>query len=345
MLLAKRPFGGLARTKNLLLRAPQTKLLRHQCRGLCSLVRPLYEDEERRLGLDRQPYARDAFIKRFGAAEWERAAGRRFVELRYDTDGEAYSKREVLDYWSKSGSDRDGVPYEYWDACRHFAHKTTILLKEQTNITQIVAIHRKYHPGLDDIHLATCWHRIGVMASKSPAERRWLQHNKPELDVLQKHTIAMLPLFDAQGISNAAYGIARTGMRGSPSWTDMLDAIAKAAASKVRDFNPQDFSNTVWAYATSGHAAPELFDAIAKAAVPKVRDFKPQDFSNTVWAYAKSGHAAPELFDAIAKAAAPKVRDFDLQALRNTKWAYAKSGHQAPVLLEAISKATAKRKG
>ena len=308
MLLARRPFGGLARTKNLLLRAPQTKLLRHQCRGLCSLVRPLYEDEERRLGLDRQPYARDAFIKRFGAAEWERAAGRRFVELRYDTDGEAYSKREVLDYWSKSGSDRDGVPYEYWDACRHFAHKTTILLKEQTNITQIVAIHRKYHPGLNDIHLATCWHRIGVMASKSPAERRWLQHNKPELDVLQKHTIAMLPLFGAQGISNAAYGIARTGMRGSPSWTDMLDAIAKAA-------------------------------------LPKVRDFKPQESSNTVWAYATSGHAAPELFDAIAKAAAPKVRDFDLQALRQTEWAYAKSGHQAPVLLEAISKATAKRKG
>jgi hypothetical protein len=38
---------------------------------------------------------------------------------------------------------------------------------------------------------------------------------------------------------------------------------AAAAELKMREFNPQELANTAWAYATSGHSAPELFDAVA----------------------------------------------------------------------------------
>jgi hypothetical protein len=95
----------------------------------------------------------------------------------------------------------------------------------------------------------------------------------------------------------------------------------------VREFNPQNLAQSVWAYATTGHAAPTLLDAIAAEAAPRVREFNPQNLANTSWAYATAGHAAPALLDAIAAEAVRRVPEFNAQDLTNTAWAYAVANH------------------
>ena len=107
----------------------------------------------------------------------------------------------------------------------------------------------------------------------------------------------------------------------------LFDAIGKEAAGRVRDFKPQELANTAWSFATAGHAAPALFDAIGMEAIGRVGEFKPQELSNTALAFAKAGHAAPTLFDAIGTEAARRVRDFKPQELSNTAWAYAVQDH------------------
>ena len=89
------------------------------------------------------------------------------------------------------------------------------------------------------------------------------------------------------------HGFAKVGRR-EPA---LLDAIAtEAVRRELRDFNPQDLANTVWAYATAGHAPPALFEAVARAAVPRMGEFKPQHLSNTAWAYAVADAPSAALF-------------------------------------------------
>jgi hypothetical protein len=54
----------------------------------------------------------------------------------------------------------------------------------------------------------------------------------------------------------------------------------------VGEFNPQTLANMGWAFATAGHAAPELFDAIAAEAAPRLGEFTPQNLTNTAWSFA-----------------------------------------------------------
>ncbi len=125
----------------------------------------------------------------------------------------------------------------------------------------------------------------------------------------------------------------------------LLNAIAAEAASRLREFNPQDLANTAWPYAKAGHAAPFLLNVIAAEAVQRVREFNPQDLANTAWAYAKAGHAAFTLLDYIAAEAAPHVGEFNPHDFAITAWAYAKAGHAAPALLDAIAEEAAPRLG
>jgi len=123
----------------------------------------------------------------------------------------------------------------------------------------------------------------------------------------------------------------------------LFDAIGREAAGRVRELNPQNLANTAWAFATAGHAAPALFDAIGREAAGRVRELNPQDLSNTAWAFATAGHAAQALFDAIGRESAGRVRDFTPQNLSNAAWAFATAGHPAPALFDAIGKEAAGR--
>ena len=61
-------------------------------------------------------------------------------------------------------------------------------------------------------------------------------------------------------------------------YTMVVDRHASRDHSTGADqFNALDLTNTVWAFATAGHASPALFDAVAKEAVHRgLREFKLQ---------------------------------------------------------------------
>jgi hypothetical protein len=119
----------------------------------------------------------------------------------------------------------------------------------------------------------------------------------------------------------------------------LFDAVAAQAIPRVHQFNPQELANTAWAFATAGHAAPPLFDAIAGVATPSAAQFNAMELASLAWGFATAGHASrcPALFDAIAAAAAPKLGSFDTQGLSILAWAYATASHPAPALLDAIA--------
>jgi RAP domain/FAST kinase-like protein, subdomain 1/FAST kinase-like protein, subdomain 2 len=119
----------------------------------------------------------------------------------------------------------------------------------------------------------------------------------------------------------------------------LLDAIADAAQVRINEFNPQNLSNTAWAFATLNHEAPALLDAIANAVQVQINDLNPQALSNTAWSFAKLNHKAPALLEAIADAAQVRIKDFTPQALANTVWSLATMHHEAPSLLDAIARA------
>ena len=224
--------------------------------------------------------------------------------------------------------------------------------------------------------VASSWNALGKLVRR-PAERQWLARETDErLAPLKEQTLQAVPTFPAKALAISAHGLAsiesRTRWRaGNDVWravaergvdvvrefnpqelsntawafatakhptpAALLDAIAVEATGRVREFSDQGLANTAWAFATAGHAAPALLDAIAAEAAGRVREFKSQELSNTAWAYATTGHWAPELLDVIAAEAAGRVREFTPQALSNTAWAFATAGHAAPALLDAIA--------
>ena len=73
------------------------------------------------------------------------------------------------------------------------------------------------------------------------------------------------------------------------------------AVGRLRDFNAQELSNTVWAFATAGHAAPTLFEAVAAEARGRLHDFTPQELSNTAWAFAVTDARHPQFIAALTE--------------------------------------------
>jgi hypothetical protein len=147
--------------------------------------------------------------------------------------------------------------------------------------------------------------------------------------------------FNAHSLSNLIWAYAKAADAGIVKVVDgrLLDALTKKALLGINNFNPQDISNTAWAFVKMNHEAPLLFDAIAAAAPVCINNFNPQDISNTAWAFAKMNHEAPLLFDAIARAATVHISNFKPQELANMAWAFATMNHKVPLLFDAIARA------
>jgi hypothetical protein len=251
-----------------------------------------------------------------------------------------------------------------------------------------------------EFDLRTTWVQLGRLSIK---ERRQL-HSRflDQLEQLQGHSLDRVgERKEVRSIANVSHALATMGLYGGtlePLWQAMCkrvvpllkgdgvgaagakrpleDTSQSVGAARQRAFEPQNLSNTVWAFATAGHAAPDLFDAIGAASMLCMREFKPQisstrygrsplpvtwrrtsstrsphatralalldefnpqELSNTVWMFVKAGHEAPALFDVIATRALPLSEQFNPQELSKTMWAFAKAGHEAPALFDAIA--------
>ncbi|KAJ1463488.1 hypothetical protein M885DRAFT_556366, partial [Pelagophyceae sp. CCMP2097] len=152
----------------------------------------------------------------------------------------------------------------------------------------------------DNVNFAASLHRLGILSQSLEKSSRPLLQEL--VDRATSSIINESNKWDARGLANACWGIAKIGNVEAPA---LFKAVAAGAPKKIATFNSQDIANIVWAYATAGVEAPALFKAIAAEAPKKIATFNPQALANTVWAYATAGVDASALFEAIA-AEAPK---------------------------------------
>lgn len=58
----------------------------------------------------------------------------------------------------------------------------------------------------------------------------------------------------------------------------------------LRDFNPQNLANTLWALATLHYSDNAFVPGLLKEAARQLPEFNPQDLTNVVWALASLKH-------------------------------------------------------
>jgi len=78
----------------------------------------------------------------------------------------------------------------------------------------------------------------------------------------------------------------------------------------MSSFNPQNQSNTVWAFATMGVADTPLMTSIASSALKNIHDYDAQNLCNTSWAFATLAVLNQDLLNAISAEARPRIHDF-----------------------------------
>ena len=194
----------------------------------------------------------------------------------------------------------------------------------------------------DHIHFGSTWNRIG---------KNWHRNQiDPEgLVPLRKGTAKMLRRnqTDFRALSNIAHALGKIGFGCAGTWAEMWTVLQESILARLNAGDlavaPQNYSNTVWAFAKAEHAAPALFDAVAAETALRIELFKPQELGNTVWAFAKAEHTSPGLFEAASSMAVRTVVNFSPQELANTVWAFSKAGHAAPRLFDAVAAEAVRR--
>ena len=262
------------------------------CRLLSRRASPAERPVERRKGPDGQWYSsRAMFRMAHPGAAWDSAE----VERRRDTDGSLYTLAEFQSFYAQfadgSSSDAEGVAYKHWTEGKHWDHRMTKQIKAEKSADSLLALHREYYDALDYIHLSTLWHRLGAIDRSQRLRRKPAQ-----LDALREHTLAMMPQFDVQALSNISLSLTRAGLSRKPPWPELWNALGVAAQGRVGEFKAQELSNTAWAFAKAGHKAPALFEAIAQQAQGRVGEFKEQELANTAWAFAVADARCDALF-------------------------------------------------
>ena len=139
--------------------------------------------------------------------------------------------------------------------------------------------------------MANLWNKLGKQSDASGPSHR------EELRRLLRRTVELTGSCGARQLSNVAHGAAKCRLMELRVETSaLLATVAEAAVPRLRDFTSQGLANTVWAFATAGHAAPELLDAIAAVMAQRLREFSHQELANTAWAFAVADHLAPAHF-------------------------------------------------
>lgn len=155
-------------------------------------------------------------------------------------------------------------------------------------------------------------------------------------------SMPVLHNFDARCLSNFVYAHAVANY--VPTFEDgssFFDIVAKETIPKLGEFNPQDFSNLLWSYATTEETNSALFEEVGDAivALAGLDEFESQGLSNTLWSYATLGQSHPSLFKKVAvhMDALNNLESFYPQALSNITWAYATAKEPYPQLFKKIA--------
>jgi hypothetical protein len=134
--------------------------------------------------------------------------------------------------------------------------------------------------------------------------------------------------FDARE-ANAATK-ARKKSASSTTTMPAMVAVEAAAARAMRDFNPQDFANLIWAFAKLDHTPGATFqEAFEDALIRKISKFSPQALANVAYGYASLGlPGSRNVLPFVALHLTKDVlTDVETRELVMVMWSFAQSGY------------------
>lgn len=220
------------------------------------------------------------------------------------------------------------------------------------------------------IVISTALHRLGKVGC--PPEAR----NDPRFRLLLQKFKLRLPFFGSRQISNSLHGLGSLTYRDGGDWVEMVSIQTQR---RIRDFEPQHVSNTLWACArmqlqdqlllrtlvtravedinrfcpldvsiiTWACATLKLHDSDWLRAVVRARldfaDFSPQNMSNFVWGLATLKFRNDNMVLAVGREAARKIHEFIPQELSNFTWALATLDLCDNLMLRAVAQEVERR--
>ena len=219
------------------------------------------------------------------------------------------------------------------DAAPLHPKQLTGYVSNARNLQELLSLHEAYGDRFDNFNIGAFWSRFKNLPHGEPSGL------SDRLAPVCERTVQLLPQLSARQVANVSHAFAKSRLHGGAPYEGVWAALPDAVHGRLSDFNPQELSNTTWAFATAGHASPALFEAISAEAVRQgLRGFTEQNLAYTAWAFAIADCAATALFGAIAVEVVHRgLGEFRAQNLSNTAWAFATAGHAATDLFDAIS--------
>ncbi|KAI3429562.1 hypothetical protein D9Q98_005650 [Chlorella vulgaris] len=115
-----------------------------------------------------------------------------------------------------------------------------------------------------------------------------------------------------------------------------LMCIAEALVSRADLCNPQEVSNSVWAFAKLSCYDGKLMEAMAAEATRSINNFSQQNLANLAWAFSKLAHCDEPLMAAVGGRAEALVKDLNLQHCTILIWSYCRLKWSTPTLIPAL---------
>ena len=132
----------------------------------------------------------------------------------------------------------------------------TSYLGNARDLPEMLSLHQTHGARFNGFHVAAFWSRFKILASGD------LDGLGDRLVPVCEHTVRMLPELDARQVANVAHAFAKSKLVGRGPYEGVWVALEKVARRRLVGFDEQQLSNTAWAFAKAGRAAPELFDAL-----------------------------------------------------------------------------------
>ena len=128
-------------------------------------------------------------------------------------------------------------------------------------LPELLSLHQRHGDHFNGFHIAAFWSKFKALA------RGELGGLSDRLAPVCEQSARMLPELNARAVANVAHALAKVRLVGRGPWQHVWAALPEAVRRRLGGFNPQELSNTAWAFATAGHEATELFSTISAEAV------------------------------------------------------------------------------
>lgn len=183
------------------------------------------------------------------------------------------------------------------------------------------------------IVISTALHRLGKTGISAATTR------DPRFKALLEKFRLRLPFFGARQISNSLHGMGTIMYREGGPWVDM---VVVQTQRRIRDFEPQHVSNTLWACARMQRKEPLMLRALLHRAIEDVGRYCPLDVSIVTWACATLKYREVEWFRAVVRSRL-NFADFSPQNMSNFVWGLATLGFRNDNMVLALGREAARK--